>query len=151
LKKTKTIVIAVIAMLSLLICATTYVVMRPLRFLHGLRSYSTEREKHIIYDVNHEILALELRQFATEWRWRRVGQRAGPDIFWVNDDRIPPHLKLLKPTSIAIFDDRIIFESGGALLHFGIVVFRPGIEGSGTKRLGDGIWFFSEDGRIPSQ
>ena len=120
-------------------------------FAQHLRENATEKEKHILYDVDHTELASQLREFATKLRWSHNEKKGEPDIVWANDPRIPQNLKLLDPTSIAVFDDRIILECGGGLFHFGVVAFRPGIEGSGTKKLGVGLWFFAEDGRVPSR
>jgi len=68
-----------------------------------------------------------------------------------DDPSVPAALKLLKPSSIRINDENIDLEFGGALLHFGIRAFRPGLAGSGTKQLGEGLWFYSENGRFPSK
>jgi len=57
----------------------------------------------------------------------------------------------LKPTSIAVFDDRIMFERGGPMSHFGIVVFREGIAGDGLKELAPGVWFYDDNYRVPDE
>ena len=36
-------------------------------------------------------------------------------------------------------------------LSFGISVWREGLKGYGTKKLTDGVWFYSEDERVPSR
>jgi hypothetical protein len=123
----------------------------PLSCAQRTPADATEEEKHILYHVDHTELAAQLRQFATEMRWGRNEKKGEPNILWANDSRIPPGLEGLSPTSIAVFDDRIILECGGGLFHFGVVAFRQGIEGSGTKKLGVGLWFFAEDGRVPSR
>jgi len=98
-----------------------YLLLRPLSFAQRACADAAEKERHVLYDFDRAELAAELRRFATESRWRANEKKAEPDIFWANDPRIPPRLKALEPTSIAVFDDRIVFECGGGLFHFGVV------------------------------
>ena len=110
-----------------------------------------EREKQLLYETDHAALASELRKFADEQRWRQPGDNSPPKMFWPNDDAVPASLRVSKPTSITIFDDRIMFERGGPILHFGIVVFREGIVGEGLKQLAPGVWFYADNNRIPAE
>jgi hypothetical protein len=70
----------------------------------------------------------------------------GPFIFfWGEDASLPDSLRLLKPSAGKITADEFQLEFGGTFLHFGVRAFRPGLTGSGTKRLADGFWFYAED------
>jgi hypothetical protein len=132
----------------------------PLAFVIGLRHAINQRERGLLYDTDHAVLAQIMREFATDRQWAS-GQPTksefgppefGPLIaFGASDQSLPPALRVLKPSRIIIFDDRIELEFGGAFLHFGIRAFRPGLPGNGTKRLGEGVWFYSEDGYVPSR
>ena len=50
-----------------------------------------------------------------------------------------------KASAIRVLDNRVELEFGGTFLHFGICAFRVGNEGYGVKKLGDGVWYYSED------
>jgi hypothetical protein len=90
----------------------------------GLQRDALQRERGLPYQIDHAALAAELRKFAYEHRWFESAPSDNPTIFWSADPAIPPSLRILQPTSVALFDDRIMFERGGPLHHFGIVVFR---------------------------
>jgi len=117
-------------------------------FMHRL---VVERERHLLYDIDHKALAAELRKFANEQRWSRRIRNADPDAFGTSNPATPTSLRILKPSAIWIFDDRIQFDCGGTFFDFGIVVFPEGTEGTGAKKLADGVWFYSENGRAPSE
>jgi hypothetical protein len=132
----------------------------PIELVTGLRRDAVKRERALLYDIDQHALASELRKFAYEYRWWEGSQGDMPSIFWPNDPAIPPSLRTLQPTSIAIFDDRIMFERGGPLHHFGIVVFRqaPDVEGSKVngstgeyllKKFEPGVWFYSDYRKLP--
>jgi len=110
-----------------------------------------ERERQLLYGIDHKTLASELRKFASEQRWSRSIRNADPDAFGTSNPATPAALRILKPSAIWIFDDRIQFDCGGPFSDFGIVVFPEGTEGTGTKQLANGVWFYSEDGRVPSE
>ncbi len=124
-------------------------------FVGGLDHLIKKRERQLLYDTDHRALAEIMRDFATERQWSS-GQPPRSDFgdfvhFPSNDPSLPPAVRLLKPSGVVIFSDRVELEFGGALLHFGVAVFRPGIAGEGTKQLGEGIWFYAENGRVPSE
>lgn len=123
----------------------------PVKLVFQLGKTANEREKQLLYDIDHTALASELRKFASEKRWRQTEANAEPEILWPNNKAVPASVRLLKPTSVAIFDDRIVLERGGPMLHFGIVVFRDGIVGEGLKELGPGVWFYADNNKIPDQ
>lgn len=123
----------------------------PLAFVFGLDRIITERQRIILYQIDHRSLSILLRDFATLQRWSATEPPKDGTFLDGDDPSVPPALKLLKPSSIRINDENIDLEFGGALLHFGIRAFRPGLAGSGTKQLGEGLWFYSENGRFPSK
>jgi hypothetical protein len=116
-----------------------------------MRRFIEQQERPLLYHLNHEALAAELRRFATEMRWGRPVKHSEPESFDPNDLIMPPALRILKPSAIIIYDDRIEYDFGSALFDFGIAMFKEGVPGTGTKKLGDGIWFYSTDGRVPSE
>jgi hypothetical protein len=36
-------------------------------------------------------------------------------------------------------------------MHFGILVFDPGVRGSAVKDLGSGVWFYPDGGKYPKK
>lgn len=125
----------------------------PIRLITGLGKIADQRSKQLLYDIDHIVLASELRKFANEERWQRAEVNAEPKIFWggAGNSALPPSISVLQPTSVIIFDDRIIFERGGGMSHFGVVVFRDGIVGEGLKELAPGVWFYADNKRIPDE
>jgi len=119
------------------------------RFITG--KLLDERKRPLLYEINHEVLATELRRFGHKMRWSRPVKHSEPESFDLSDPVVPPSLRIFKASAITIYDDRIEYDCGSASLDFGIVVFREGIPGSGAKELGNGIWFYSEDRTIPGQ
>lgn len=123
----------------------------PIRFVLQSRKTTDEMQRQLLYEIDHIALASELRKFAYERRWHQSSANVEPAVFWPHDAALPASIQLLQPTSVAVFDDRIMFERGGPMLHFGIVVFRDGIVGEGQKELSPGVWFYSDNGRVPSE
>jgi hypothetical protein len=99
--------------------------------------------------LNHDAFASELREFGNANGWRGPHKALGFDYFLKTDSEVPEALKALNPTMIRVFPDRIDFECGGTFLGFGLSVFRNGLNGHGTKKLGSGIWFYAEDAEVP--
>jgi hypothetical protein len=110
-------------------------------------------ERRILYHIDHNVLAAELRRFAAERKWNNNNNTQPVEFFYGDDPSLPARLRLFRPGWIQINDDRVDFGCGQAVwdksLSFGISVWRAGLEGYGTKRLADGVWFYSEDGRVP--
>ena len=125
------------------------VIVPSLYFAYTIHRQIGEKERQLLYRINHKILASELRDFAKVHRWNFPHKFEGFDYFRATDRDVPPSLRALDPSVIRVFNDRIEFECGGAFLSFGIVVFREGLHGNGTKELGEGIWFYAEDGAVP--
>ena len=118
-------------------------------FAYTIHRQIGEKERQLLYRTNHRVLASELRNFAKVHKWSSPQKSEGFDYFRATDHDVPPDLRALDPSVIRVFNDRIEFECGGALRSFGIVVFREGLRGNGTKELGHGIWFYAEDGAVP--
>jgi len=108
-----------------------------------------ENQRQLLYDINHEVLAAELRRFANQMRWERPVRHTEPESFNATDPVIPPALRILKLSGLTIYDDKIEYDCGTPFLDFGIVVFKEGTPGQGAKKLGEGIWFYSEGTKIP--
>jgi hypothetical protein len=123
----------------------------PLYFDYKINSLNTAKERQLLYQLNHEVLGSELREFANQYRWSNPRHDAQFNYYRRTDSEVPEPLRALNPSAIRIFDDRIELEFGGAFLNFGIAAFRPGLVGGGNKKLGEGIWFYSEDGHIPKR
>jgi hypothetical protein len=123
----------------------------PIQVMWQMGKTDKNRERQLLYETDHAALASELRNFARQERWHSPEVNAEPQIFWQGDEAIPASIRRLEPTSVTILDDRVIFERGGPMLHFGIVVFRDGIAGEGLKELAPGVWFYAENQRIPGK
>src|ERR1051325_10206543 len=111
-------------------------VLIPIYFVHGLRNSIVEKERQLLYSVDHEAFASEARKFATDERWRNNVVDSQGDFFKGSDVTLPAALRILKPTEIRVFDDRVECDFGGPWLSFGIAVFRRDSPGQGLKRLG---------------
>jgi hypothetical protein len=112
----------------------------------GLNRVINEREHWLLYDIDHATLGEQMRDFASKQRWAAPSESKS-EVVDLNS--LPPCLGLLKPSGVYVYDDRVELEFGAAFSHFGMVAFRPGLSGSGGKRLAQGLWFYSDDGRIP--
>lgn len=115
--------------------------------MRGLVKQNFAHQAQLLYQVDHRILGREARTFASDQRKRFEMPRS----VWLGEPDVPPSLAILKPGSITITDDLIRLEFGGALLHYGLVVYNEGLEGPGTKKLDEGVWFYSENGRYPGR
>ena len=160
-RATKT-VIACVAGLILLVAVyfLWQLLLSPLQLAVAVTREFTRREHQLLYDIDQVALAAELRKFAEEYRWSIAFADSRPAVFWPNDPAIPPPLKILQPTSILIFNDRIMFERGGPPHHFGLVVFRDTSTArssedesvAGVKLLKEfqpGVWFYSDYRKVP--
>jgi hypothetical protein len=144
----KRLVISFVVVAAVIVLYVVWLGMSGTFIMHRL---VLERERQLLYDIDHKTLASELRKFANEQRWGRSIRNADPDAFGMSNPTTPASLRILKPSAIWIFDDRIQFDCGGPFFDFGVVVFPEGQEGTGAKRLADGVWFYSEDGRVPHE
>jgi len=147
-RKTILIVFAVAISILLLVLAGRWC-LGPLYFSYTIHGLNMAKEKQLLYQIDHEELASELRDFANANGWRGRHKSFDFEYYLKGDPEVPEPLRALNPSVIRIFKDRIEFECGGAFLSFGISVFRDGISGYGTKKLAEGVWFYAEDGRAP--
>jgi len=91
------------------------------------------------------VVGSEMRAFAREARWDRPTPERPVTYIRRDSPAFPSALKNTKASAIRVLDDRVELEFGGTFLHFGICAFRVGNEGYGVKKLGDGVWYYSED------
>jgi hypothetical protein len=115
----------------------------PLSFVVMMRHVINQEERFLLREVDHKLIAQVLREFAERQGWTRLDVSA-------SDPRVPREVQVLKPSAIWVYEDRVEMDFGGAFLSFGLRVFKPGIAGYGTKKVDEGVWFYSEDGRVPS-
>jgi len=120
-----------------------------LYFVYELDKTIKGKQKLILYGLDHEIIANELRKFGSETRWSRPTSINRFDYYEGEDPALPVVVRGLGPSAVRVYDDKVEFDCGGAFLNFGLIVYRPGIEGKGTKKLGEGLWFFSQNGYVP--
>jgi hypothetical protein len=112
------------------------------RFIGGMRRAMDDRERVVLYQLDHASTAKKLRQFAQQIGWKRADIRA-------SDPRFPAALRRFEPWGVWMYPDYIELEFGGAFGDIGFRAFRPGLAGTGTKKLGDGVWYYAQDGRVP--
>lgn len=105
---------------------------------------SKSKEQFLLLKVDHRRLAQELRNFAEQRGWHDAD-------FGKDDSELPAFLRSLDPSSVYIRTDHIIIDFGGPFDAMNIHAFKPGIEGYGTKKLGDGLWFYARGGSGPSE
>ena len=115
----------------------------PISFAIGMRHAINQEERFLLTEIDHKLIAQVLREFAEKRGWTRLNLSA-------RDPNVPKELQVLKPSAIWLYDDHIEIDFGGAFLSFGLRVFKPGLVGNGTKKLDEGVWFYSEDNHVPS-
>lgn len=116
----------------------------PVSFMIAMRHAINEQKRLLLYEIDHAVLAQTLRQFAEQQQWTDRDFKA-------DDPELPASLRILKPSSVYIRNDHILIDFGGPFDAMDIRAFKPGIEGYGTKKLGEGLWFYSRDGSGPSE
>ena len=116
----------------------------PISFVIDMRHAISQEERFVLNEIDHKLVAHALRDFAESQHWKDLDVSAG-------DPRIPKEVQILKPSAIWLHGDHIELDFGGAFLSFGLRVFRPGVVGYGTKKLDEGVWFYSEDNRVPRE
>ncbi len=155
----KAVIACIVGLFLLLVIYFSGQLLWPVQLSVGVDREATRREHQLLYEVDQAALAAELRKLAYDYRWSTAFPSGEPTIFSPNDPAIPQSLKILQPTSMAIFDDRIMFERGGPLHHFGLVVFRDASVArtshddsvTGEKLLREfqpGVWFYSDHRKV---
>lgn len=113
------------------------------------------KQQWLAHGLNAAVVAADLRQFAREQRWDRLERTDAPyDFFYHDDPRLPDAVKRLQPSWIQISDDSIDVGCGeighDGAYSFGVRAWRdPNAPGHGTKKLGDGIWYYQQDFSYP--
>ena len=149
-KKRKILICAIAGVTCLGLAIAAYYLAGPLYFVYEVDKTIKAKQKQILYGLDHETVAKELRKLGSETRWKKRANNHDRFDYYAGDDpALPVVVRGLGPSAIRVYDDKVEFECGGALLNFGLIVYRPGIEGVGTKKLGEGIWYFCQNGYVP--
>ncbi len=112
-----------------------------------IHSQNVRKERQILYEIDHEVFATIVREFAAAHGWNE--SFVDHAYFTNTDPEVPTVLRGLGFSLINMYDDRVDVDFGGPSLSFGISVFQEGLEGYGTKKLNEGVWFYSENGKVP--
>lgn len=152
----KTAMIASIATAVLILTVCGLWLREPLYLVYKMRASVPEKQRRILYQTDSNAVAGAVRRFAAEQRWSVLDKtNSPPDFYYGDDQRVPASIRALEPSWVEIDDDHVDIGCGLFVREqghsFGISVWRDGVEGSGTKKLGSGIWYYSEDGKIPSR
>lgn len=143
---TKVLGLGAAILLVILLLPTLLVSNKPTTLNYLTKIFGIVGKQWVLHGVDHKEAAARLRVFARQSRWD-LPPTGRPVTFIPSDSAaFPKQVKKLKASSVRVYDDRVELEFGGTPLHFGIVVFREG-DGNGLKRLSDGVWFYSEDGK----
>jgi hypothetical protein len=117
----------------------------PISFVVLMQHAINQEKRFLLHKVNHNTLARELRNLAEQQEWKDVD-------FNKDDPRLPEYVRSLKPGAVYIRNnDHIIIDFGGPFDAMDIRAFKPGIKGYGTKKIGDGLWFYCRNGSGPSE
>src|SRR5206468_1454199 len=105
---------AVACSLLILAVALTAIIYfrRPIFLVYRLSRIIPNEERRILYHVDHNALAVELRRFAAEQRWNSPNKSKPADFFYGDDPKLPDSLRQFRPGWIQINDDRIDFGCG---------------------------------------
>ena len=114
----------------------------PLFFHIYMRHLVNQQGRFLCHEIDHAVVAETLRSFAEQQKWSESS-------FGKDDPRVPAALRVLKPSAIFVHPDYIALDFGGPFFQMDIRAFKPGLAGEGTKKLADGVWFYSEDGSYP--
>ena len=127
----------------------------PLYLVYKAASENPQRERKLLYHTDHRELASELRKFASEHRWDVPDKRETRNFYYGGDPVLPPAVRALGSCWVEIKDDRVDMGCGQVVFDttrsFGISVWREGLPGWGSKKLAEGVWFYSDNGKIPSR
>jgi hypothetical protein len=117
----------------------------PLASMIALQHAINQKQRFLLREVDHRALAQELRDLADRHEWKDVD-------FNKDDSRLPAYVRSLNPSGVYIRgSDHIIIDFGGPFDAMDIRAFKLGLEGYGTKKLSDGLWFYARTGSGPSE
>lgn len=68
-----------------------------------------------------------------------------------NDPKMPLSINKLSPKLIRILDDSVKLEFGGGDYHYGLIWFEKSASAYGTKDLGENLWFYAQDNKVPAR
>jgi len=114
----------------------------PLFPIIYMRHLVNQQERFLCFEIDHAIVAENLRAFADQQNWPEAG-------FDKNDPRVPASLRVLKPSAIFVHPEYVALDFGGPFFEMDVRAFKPGVTGTGTKKLADGFWLYTEDGSYP--
>ena len=121
----------------------------------GHRVAISLRQQWLAHGLNAATVAADLRQFARDQRLTRPEKVNTPyDFFYHDDSRFPVRVRLLQPSWVQISDDRIDVGCGeighDGAYAFGLRVWRDqNAPGYGTKKLGEGMWYYQQEYEYP--
>lgn len=96
--------------------------------LVALRQAANDRQRIVLYQLDHLAAAKKLREFAQQIGWQPANIEA-------SDLPFPAELRRFDPWGVWAYPDYIELEFGGTFGDVGFRAFRPGLAGYGTKKL----------------
>jgi hypothetical protein len=101
--------------------------------LDGWKS-NQQREK-LIYESDHQAILAACRELMAKW----------PDQAMDGEDtRLPKAIQEIRPRWVRVGSESVTVELHGGFDHYGVIAFPKGLEGCGTKKLIDGLWYYTE-------
>jgi hypothetical protein len=138
----RVIIIAWVAAIGGLLCFLLFSEKSPLFPILYVRHLVNQQERFLCFEVDHEVVAQNLRAFGEAQKWVESG-------FAKDDPRVPAALRVLKPSAIFVHPNFVSLDFGGPLFEMDVRAFKPGVAGKGTKKLSEGLWLYTEDGSYP--
>jgi len=121
-------------------------------YLIAFHPETASRQQQLLYHTNHaELLGACRFILDNRSKFRPNPEWSPPNISNPDpaDPLMPAIIRGMQHVSVRVTDQFVQLEFGGGGYHYGIFGYAPGVTGSGTKELTPGLWFYSEDGRIP--
>jgi hypothetical protein len=144
------------AIVSLVLIGALFVLVALVGVAVERANHTTGSRQHeLVYGIDHiEVLraAREVQKRASSYRqdpdWHNVppGSFRYPDP---SDPSIPESIKKLGLSTIAVERECVRLEFGGATAHYGLRAYPEGTQGEGLRELIPGLWYYSDDGRVP--
>ena len=97
------------------------------------------KERQLLYQTDSQKLLAACREICDK---KLTGGPTNPAM--------PAIIRSLKPNYVGVGDNEVDLEFGGGFFHYGVTAFRPGVRGAGTKEIIPGLWFYAENGKVPS-
>jgi len=113
-------------------------------FSLGLEKVISEEKAFLLHHVDFEVLR-EAADQLHEQTLKANALTGHQYVRYLSDNKdLPPALRILKPTHLSVENERVFIEFGGALYHFGIIVYTPEAKETGERKLADRVWFYSD-------